>query len=96
MPQPFALIAGLMLMGSLIFSIVTLISMMRKHDDITNNAGDAHNQQLDFLQSLVMIYGALLPVYLPELYNDLRTHEEARPAEEEAEHTDRKPGRPAA
>jgi Ca2+/H+ antiporter len=80
--HPVAPIAGLMLIGSLIFSIVTFVSMLKQHHEMPQDAEDAHNQHLDFLQSLVMIYGALLPVYLPELYADLRLHQH-KPADKE-------------
>ncbi|GAA5629265.1 hypothetical protein Brsp05_04564 [Brucella sp. NBRC 12953] len=84
MNHPLALIAGLMLMGSLILSIVTLVSMMRQHHAVPQDAADAHNQHLDVLQSMVMIYGALLPVYLPELYAELRVHQQEASGDDDA------------
>ncbi|WP_079211065.1 hypothetical protein [Brucella pituitosa] len=77
MNHALALIAFVILIGILGLSIITFASMMREHSGPQQQAADANNRQLDFMQSLVMTYGALLPIYVPDLYAHLREHQQS-------------------
>ncbi|MDH7793637.1 hypothetical protein [Ochrobactrum sp. AN78] len=76
MNHPFALIACLLLIGSLGFLILTIVSLLKQRPESAQTPAHAEYRQRDFLQSLVMTYGALLPIYVPELYAHLHLHQQ--------------------